>query len=67
MDRWPSFVQMNVYGENFLWSPAVISGTLPRPDADVVIIPVIGFDDYFYGDADGDGVMDRLPPNSLST
>ena len=38
MARWPSFIQMNVYG----------------------------FDDYFFGDSDGDGVMDRLPPNSLS-
>ncbi|KAL7416221.1 putative alpha-1,3-glucan synthase [Mrakia frigida] len=36
--RWPSFLQINVYG----------------------------FDDYFFGDADGDGVMDRLPPNSLT-
>ncbi|KAL7417332.1 putative alpha-glucan synthase [Mrakia frigida] len=36
--RWPSYIQMNIYG----------------------------FDDYFYGDSDGDGVMDRLPPNSLS-
>lgn len=26
-----------------------------------------GFDDFFYGDADGDGIIDRLPPNSLST
>lgn len=24
------------------------------------------FDDYFYGDADGDGIIDRLPPNSLT-
>ena len=23
-------------------------------------------DDYFYGDTDGDGVLDRLPPNSLA-
>ena len=23
-------------------------------------------DDYFYGDIDGDGVLDRLPPNSLA-
>lgn len=38
MTRWPSFIQMNVFG----------------------------FDDYFFGDADGDGVIDRLPPNSLS-
>jgi len=36
--RWPSYVQLNVYG----------------------------FDDFFFGDADGDGVLDRLPPNSLS-
>lgn len=27
---------------------------------------VFGFDDYFYGDTDGDGVLDRLPPNSLA-
>lgn len=27
---------------------------------------VFGFDNYFYGDMDGDGVMDRLPPNSAS-
>ncbi|BEJ00050.1 hypothetical protein CcaverHIS631_0410920 [Cutaneotrichosporon cavernicola] len=24
------------------------------------------FDDYFYGDADGNGVIDRLPPSSLT-
>ena len=24
------------------------------------------FRDYFYGDTDGDGVLDRLPPNSLA-
>ncbi|KAH9484208.1 Cell wall alpha-1,3-glucan synthase mok13 [Psilocybe cubensis] len=27
---------------------------------------VWGFDDYFYGDADGDGVLDRLPPNTVA-
>jgi len=27
---------------------------------------VCDFDDYFYGDTDGDGVLDRLPPNSLA-
>lgn len=27
---------------------------------------VFSFDDYFYGDADGDGVIDRLPVNSLT-
>ncbi|PCH38049.1 glycosyltransferase family 5 protein [Wolfiporia cocos MD-104 SS10] len=31
-----------------------------------VQINVFGFDNYFYGDVDGDGVMDRLPPNTLS-
>ena len=27
---------------------------------------VFGYDDYFYGDVDGDGVLDRLPPNSAA-
>jgi len=27
---------------------------------------VFDFDDYFYGDTDGDSVLDRLPPNSLA-
>ncbi|KZT42041.1 glycoside hydrolase family 13/glycosyltransferase family 5 protein [Sistotremastrum suecicum HHB10207 ss-3] len=27
---------------------------------------VFGFDNYFYGDVDGDGIMERLPPNSVS-
>ncbi len=36
MARWPSNVQLNVFG----------------------------YDTYFYGDTDGDGVLDRLPPNS---
>jgi len=27
---------------------------------------IYDFDDYFYGDADGDGVLDRLPPTSLA-
>lgn len=30
-----------------------------------VQLNVFGFDDYFYGDSDGDGVLDRLPPNAL--
>lgn len=38
MATWPSYVQLNVYGN----------------------------DDYFYGDVDGDGVMERLPPNSAA-
>ena len=27
---------------------------------------VFDFNDYFYGDADGDGILDRLPPNSVA-
>ncbi|VDB82993.1 unnamed protein product [Peniophora sp. CBMAI 1063] len=27
---------------------------------------VFGFDDYYYGDVDGDGVLDRLPPNTAA-
>ena len=29
-------------------------------------LTVWGFDDYYYGDVDGDGVLDRLPPNTLA-
>ncbi|TFY55439.1 hypothetical protein EVG20_g9317, partial [Dentipellis fragilis] len=29
-----------------------------------VQLNVFGFDDYYYGDIDGDGVLDRLPPNT---
>lgn len=31
-----------------------------------VQLNVFGFDDYFYGDTDGDGIMERLPPNSAA-
>ncbi|KAF8550287.1 glycoside hydrolase family 13/glycosyltransferase family 5 protein [Imleria badia] len=31
-----------------------------------VQINVFGYDDYYYGDVDGDGVMDRLPPNTVA-
>ncbi|KAG1896229.1 uncharacterized protein F5891DRAFT_1247697 [Suillus fuscotomentosus] len=27
---------------------------------------VFGYDDYYYSDVDGDGIMDRLPPNSIA-
>ncbi|KAG2142801.1 uncharacterized protein EDB93DRAFT_1157751 [Suillus bovinus] len=27
---------------------------------------VFGYDDYYYGDIDGDGIMDRLPPNNIA-
>ncbi|KAG2151025.1 glycoside hydrolase family 13/glycosyltransferase family 5 protein [Suillus bovinus] len=27
---------------------------------------VFGYDDYFYGDVDGDGILDRLPPNTIA-
>ncbi|KAI6005611.1 glycoside hydrolase family 13/glycosyltransferase family 5 protein [Pisolithus albus] len=29
-------------------------------------VNVFGYDDYYYGDVDGDGVMDRLPPNTIA-
>lgn len=38
MARWPTSVELNVYG----------------------------YDDFFYGDTDGDGILDRLPPNSAA-
>ncbi|KAF8636652.1 hypothetical protein AX17_003459 [Amanita inopinata Kibby_2008] len=31
-----------------------------------VQLNVWDYDDYYYGDADGDGVMDRLPPNTVA-
>ncbi|KAF9483766.1 modular protein with glycoside hydrolase family 13 and glycosyltransferase family 5 domains [Pholiota conissans] len=31
-----------------------------------VQLNVWGFDDFFYGDSDGDGILDRLPPNSVA-
>ncbi|KAG8751386.1 Cell wall alpha-1,3-glucan synthase ags1, partial [Ceratobasidium sp. 423] len=31
-----------------------------------VQLNVFGYDDYFYGDSNGDGVVDRLPPNSAT-
>ena len=31
-----------------------------------VQINVFAFDNYFYGDTDGDGVMERLPPNTVA-
>ena len=31
-----------------------------------VQLSVWGFDNYYYGDVDGDGVLDRLPPNTLA-
>ena len=29
-------------------------------------INVFGYDNYYYGDIDGDGVLDRLPPNTAA-
>lgn len=42
--------------------------TLPVMDRwpSLIQVNIFGFDDYFLGDADGDGVIDRLPPNSLT-
>ena len=31
-----------------------------------VQLNVWGYDDYYYGDTDGDGIMDRLPPNTAA-
>ncbi|KIY43381.1 glycoside hydrolase family 13 and glycosyltransferase family 5 protein [Fistulina hepatica ATCC 64428] len=31
-----------------------------------VQLNVWGYDEYYYGDTDGDGVLDRLPPNSAA-
>ncbi|KAK7014847.1 modular protein with glycoside hydrolase family 13 and glycosyltransferase family 5 domains [Favolaschia claudopus] len=31
-----------------------------------VQLNVWGFDDYYYGDADADGILDRLPPNTAA-
>ncbi|KIK57781.1 glycosyltransferase family 5 protein [Collybiopsis luxurians FD-317 M1] len=31
-----------------------------------VQLNVFGFDNYYYGDTDGDGVLDRLPPNTAA-
>lgn len=32
----------------------------------IVQANVFSFDNYFYGDTDGDGVMERLPPNTVA-
>ena len=32
-----------------------------------VQLNVFAYDDFFYGDIDGDGVIDRIPPNSPGT
>ena len=31
-----------------------------------VQLNVFGYDDFYYGDVDGDGVLDRLPPNTAA-
>jgi alpha-1,3-glucan synthase len=31
-----------------------------------VQVNIFAFDNYFYGDVDGDGVIDRLPPNTVA-
>jgi alpha-1,3-glucan synthase len=43
------------------WELNIMAGW-PSP----IQLNVYDFDDYFYGDADGDGVLDRLPPNSVA-
>lgn len=44
-----------------LWSIPFMS-TWPA----YIQLNVYGYDDYFYGDTDADGIIDRLPPNALS-
>lgn len=29
-------------------------------------INIFSYDDFYYGDTDGDGVLDRLPPNTVA-
>jgi alpha-1,3-glucan synthase len=32
----------------------------------ILQLNVFGYDDFYYGDVDGDGVLDRLPPNTAA-
>ena len=50
-----------VQNEDGLWALEIMA-TWPS----IIQLNVWAFDDYFYGDYDGDGVLDRLPPNSLA-
>ena len=50
-----------VQNEKGLWELEIMA-TWPS----YIQLNVWAFDDYFYGDYDGDGVLDRLPPNSLA-
>ncbi|CUA76935.1 alpha-1,3-glucan synthase [Rhizoctonia solani] len=50
-----------VQNEKGLWELPIMA-TWPS----YVQLNVFGYDDYFYGDTNGDGVMDRLPPNSAT-
>ncbi|TDL24794.1 glycoside hydrolase family 13/glycosyltransferase family 5 protein [Rickenella mellea] len=54
----PSLMELNSDGK---WELEVMA-TWPT----YVQLNVFGYDDYFYGDTDGDGVLDRLPPNSAA-
>jgi alpha-1,3-glucan synthase len=47
--------------DNGVWSIPLMSSW-----PDYVQLNVYGYDDFFYGDTDGDGVIDRLPPNAQS-
>ena len=54
----PNLLEQN---EDGLWELEIMA-TWPT----YIQLNVWGFDDYFYGDYDGDGVLDRLPPNSVA-
>ncbi|KAG6856082.1 hypothetical protein H0H87_007521 [Tephrocybe sp. NHM501043] len=50
-----------IQNSNGLWE-LEISASWPT----YVQLNVWSFDHYYYGDADGDGVLDRLPPNTMA-
>jgi alpha-1,3-glucan synthase len=54
----PSLMQLNSDGQ---WEIELMASW-----PSYVQVNVWGYDDYFWGDTDGDGVMDRLPPNSVA-
>ena len=54
----PSLMQQNSEGQ---WEVEIMA-SWPT----YVQLNVWGYDDYYYGDYDNDGVLDRLPPNTIA-
>lgn len=54
----PNLLQQN---EDGLWEIEIMASW-----PSYIQLNVWAFDDYFYGDYDGDGVLDRIPPSSLA-